>query len=267
MIVMLAEVQVPFLAFALLVASATKLLLPDGEQGPEAPLHRRRSFAVGLAFVEGALGAAILVSPLLVVRLATVVFFATATSIVGDLVRRRSEEGCGCFGNLSAAPAGRRTVLRVGLLTGAAVACAGVHRTGLQILNTPGMWPLLVFGLETVVVLALSPELIVAIERTRSSVPCELRNAPLTETYALLYTSDAWGEHEELLTCAHPVEVWRELCHRYVVYPGAVDGRPVEVVFAVPIGGRPSGVRAGLAEDSALEQDDDSGPQRVASPA
>ena len=267
MIVMLSEVQIPFLAVVLLLASGTKLLLPDGDLGPEAPLLRRRSFGVGLSIAEGTLGVAILVSPLLVVRLATVVFFATATSIVGDLVRRQAEEGCGCFGNLSAAPAGRRTVLRVALLTAAAVASAGVHRTGLQVLNSPGSWPLLAFGLEAAVMLALSPELIVAIERTRSSVPCELRDVPLIETYAILYASDAWGEHEELLTSPQPSEVWRELCHRYVVYPAAINGRPIEVVFAVPIVGRPSEVRAGLVGEPGLEQDDDSGPQRVASPA
>jgi hypothetical protein len=267
MIVMLGEAQVPFLASVLLLAAAAKLVLPDGGTGVPGSPHWRRSFAYALSGVEGVLGIALLFTGHHAVRLAAVVFFATATSIVAELMRRGSEEGCGCFGNLSTAPAGRRTVLRVALLTVAAIGSAGVHRTGLQIINTAGTLPVLVFAVETALLLALSPEVVVAVERIRSSIPCELRDVPLEETYETLHASDAWRDHEERLTSPQPVEVWRELCRRYLVYPAAVDGRPAEVVFAVPIGGRPPDVRAGLVEGSALEQDDDSGPQRVASPA
>ncbi len=211
---------------------------------------------------------ALLVTPHGVVRLMNVVFFATATSIVADLTRRGSDEGCGCFGALSARPAGRRGTLRVALLTVTAIASADDPRTGLGVLQGATGWTIAVLVAETALLLALSPEPVDIFERWRRSVPCELRDLPLAETYATLHASGAWRENERWLTSADPIEVWRELCERYVVYPGAMDGRPVEIVFAVPIGGRPAGVRAGLTLDTAVEeQGDDSGPQRVPSPA
>ncbi len=270
MIDILRGTQIPFLAGVLLLACVTKLTLRHGEQEPVTSLHRRRWFVRGVALAEGTLGVALLVTPLGIVRLLNVVFFATATSIVADLTRRGSDEGCGCFGALSARPAGRRGTLRVALLTVTAIASAGEPHTGLGVLHSLSGWSVVALVAETALLLALSPEPIVLMERWGGrSAPCELRAVPLTETYATLHASDAWRDNASRLTSAEPSEVWRELCDRYVVYPATMDGRPIEVVFAVPIGGRPSSVRVGLSPDTAPveEQDDDSGPQRVASPA
>jgi hypothetical protein len=263
----LREVQIPFLACILLLACTTKLVFRDRAVGPMSVLHRRRSYVLTVALVEGTLGAALLVTSLGVVRLANVVFFATVTSIATDLARRRAGEGCGCFGGLSTEPAGRRSVLRVALLTVAAIGSAGAPRTGAEVLTSATPWTVLMLAAEFTLLLVLSPEVFVAIERSRTSVPCERRDVPLAETYATLHDSAAWQAYEERLTSAQPTEVWRELCHRYVVYPGVVDGRPVEVVFAVPVDGRSALVRVGVAGDPTAGQDDDSGPQRVGSPA
>jgi hypothetical protein len=262
------DVQIPFLGCVLLIACAGKLFVRDGDPASAAGLHQRRSFVVGLALAEGTLGMALLGTPMGIVRLTTVVFFATATSVVGDLTRRGSEEGCGCFGGLSSTPAGQRELVRATLLTGAAIASAGVPRTGLEVLGAAGDWSMVLLATEFALLLALSPELAVAVERTRRSTPCELRDVPLPETHATLRASQAWRDYQGRLTSAEPSEVWRELCHRYLVYPAEIDDRPADVVFAVPTDGRRAAVRAGVVWDAACEQqDDDPGTQRVHSPA
>jgi hypothetical protein len=259
---MLWSLQIPFLASVLFLACAAKLTIP-GDDEPLAP-HRRRPFVYGVAIAEGTLGIALLVTPSGFVRLACVVFFGSATWVIGDLARRGVEEGCGCFGGLSAAPAGRRGIVRAALLTVAAVASAGVPDGGAAVLARAGAGAVLLLAAETALVLVLSPELALAVERSRNTTPCELLDVPLAQTYERLYASDAWREHEDDLASARPTETWRELCHRYVVYPGRIDGRPVDVVFAVPVDGRRAQVRVGLVWESGCEgQDDDSGPRRV----
>jgi hypothetical protein len=261
---MLRDLQIPFLAGVLLLACLAKLAVRDEGPQPPVALHRRRPFVYGVALTEGVIGVALLVTPMGLVRLACVVFFASATRIIGDLARRGADEGCGCFGGLSAAPVGRRGLVRAALLTVAALGSAGVPDTGAQVLGRAGAGAVLLLAAETALLLALSPELALAVQRTRSSTPCELLGVPLSETYTRMYASHAWREFEDSLTSARPTEVWRELCHRFVVFPARVDGRAAEVVFAVPIDGRRSQVRAGLVwESGRAEQDDDSGPRRV----
>jgi hypothetical protein len=265
MIHMLRDAQIPFLASVLLLACVAKLAVRDEPESPVPP-HRRRPFALVVALAEGTIGVALMVTPVGIVRLACVVFFATATSIVGDLTRRGAGEGCGCFGGLSTAPVGGRGVIRAALLTAAAVASAGVPRTGAEVLGRAGAASVLLFAAETALLLALSPELAVAVERTRSTTPCELLDVPLKETYERLHASEAYRELEDSLSSAKPAEVWRELCHRYVVYPVRVCGRSGEAVFAVPIDGRRDQVRAALVWDQdPAREDDDSGPQRISS--
>jgi len=267
MIQVLQGLQVPFLASVLLLACVAKLTVRDGDPEPLVPLHRRRSFGYGVAFAEGTIGVALLVTSSSVVRLACVVFFGSATWIIADLARRGTDEGCGCFGGLSSAPAGRRGLVRAALLTVTALVSVGVPDTGAQVLGRAGAGGVLVFAAETVLLLALSPELALAVERTRNSTPCELLDVPLTDTYARLYSSAVWREHEDDLASATPIETWRELCHRYVVFPARIGGRQAEVVFAVPVDGRRAPVRMGLVwETGGEEQDDDSGPRRVHSP-
>ena len=265
---MLVDLQIPILAAVLLLACLAKLIVRGETPEPPVALHRRRSFMYVVALTEGVIGVALLVTPMGIVRLACVVFFASATWITGDLTRRGVDEGCGCFGGLSTAPVGRRGLARAALLTVAALASAGVPETGAQVLGRAGTGVVLLFVAESALLLALSPELALAVARTRDSTPCELLDVPIEETYARMYASHAWREFEDSVASARPTEVWRELCHRFVVFPARVDGRAAEVVFAVPVDGRRSQVRAALVwESTRAEQDDDSGPRRVHSPA
>lgn len=262
MIDILRDLQIPFLASVLLLACAAKLTVREDDAGPTVALHRRRPFVYGVALAEGVIGVALFATSFVVVRLACVVFFASATWIIGDLERRGTEEGCGCFGGLSAAPAGRRGLVRTVLLTTVAVLSAGAPDTGVRVLMRAGAGSVLLLAAETGLLLALSPEFALAVERTRRSKPCELLDVPLSETYARLYASEVWREYETHLRSARPVETWRELCHRYVVFPAVIEGRPAELVFAVPTDGRRRPVRAGLVWETELE-DDDSGPRPV----
>jgi hypothetical protein len=263
MIDMVRDLQIPFLGSVLLLACAAKLTVREDGSEPLVALHRRRPFVYGVALAEGVIGVALFVTPLGVVRLACVVFFASATWITGDLARRGTDEGCGCFGGLSAAPAGRRGLVRAALLTAVAVAAVGVPDTGARVLAQTGAGAVLLFAAETALLLALSPEFALAIERTRRTTPCELLDVPLSETYARLHASEVWRAYEDHLRSARPVETWRELCHRYVVFPALIEGRRAEVVFAVPVDGRRRRpVRAGLVWETEWE-DDDSGPRRV----
>src|SRR5262249_13610632 len=100
------ELQIPFLASVLILACVAKLTVRD--DGAPVPFHRQRPFVYAVALAEGAIGIALMVTPLCGVRVACVVFFASATWIIGDMTRRGKDEGCGCFGGLSAAPPGRR---------------------------------------------------------------------------------------------------------------------------------------------------------------
>jgi hypothetical protein len=267
MIDIVRAVQIPFLASVLLLACAAKLAVRGDDPGPLVALHRRRPFVYGLALAEGVIGAALFVTTLGVIRLSCVVFFASATWIIGDLARRGTDEACGCFGGLSTAPAGRRGLMRAALLATVALVSAGVPETGVQVLGRAGAGTVLLLAAETGLLLALSPELALAVERTRNTTPCELLGVPLAETYARLRASAVWREHEDHLRSAQPVETWRELCHRFVVFPAEIEGRSAEVVFAVPVDRRRQ-VRAGLVWDAECEdQDDDSGPRRVHSRA
>ena len=44
------------------------------------------------------------------------------------------------------------------------------------------------------------------------------------------------------------VDVWREGCWRFVVYPGYARGRPVDIVFAVYLQSRRPAVRAAVLD-------------------
>jgi hypothetical protein len=263
---LLLDLQIPVLGTVLMLASLAKLTVRGEAPTPPVRPHRHPSFVYGLALAEGTIGVALLVTQLGIVRIASVVFFASATWVIAELKRRGADEGCSCFGGLSSAPAGRRGLARAALLTCVAFVSAGVPDTGAHVLGRVGVVAVLVLVAETALLLALSPELTLIVERTRNSTPCELLDVPIADTYARMYASHAWREFEDSLTSARPTEVWRELCHRFVVFPARVDGRVAEVVFAVPVDGR-SQVRAALAwESNRAEQDDDSGPRRVHSP-
>lgn len=262
----LRETQVPLLASVLLAAGLSKALL----RGPDPPadaqahvidiLRHHRGLTIMVAMAEGGLGAALLVTPHPLVRLATSIWFAAVTWIAGELRARRPEAGCGCFGGLSTTRVGIRTVVRAVVLTGAAIATMGVGLPGTEVLRLSLGWRGVALLLEVAVLVALSPEIGVLLARRRLHVPCELRTIPLRETYGSLHASGAWKEYLPVITGPKPVEVWRELCWRFLVYAGDSGGQKVKVVFAVSLQGvRHPAIRAAIvgAEESDVE---DSGP-------
>jgi len=180
--------------------------------------------------IEGALCVLLLVSVHLLVRLATVMLMISATWVLGEMRVLRPGQGCGCFGVLSSSPITRMTVLRTGLLALVAIAAFPAQRTGLEVVaDLPG-WRSLLFMAEVGLIAAISPEISMAVRRQRTA--CERRFVPLRETLAVLYASEPWDRHG-LSRKTEPVEVWRELCWRFFVYPSG-DGRRV-VVFAVSL--------------------------------
>jgi hypothetical protein len=249
------EAQLPLLALVLVTAGLAKLAL----RGPRRPadnvrpdlvqlLRDHHRLGAAVAVTECGLGAALLTVPLPAVRLAVAVWFAGATWIVDELRARRPEEGCGCFGTLSSTRIGRRVLIRPLLLTAAATATMGVPVTGLAVLSqTPGLATLIV-ALELAALLALSPEVgVLPARRTRPA--CELRAVSLTDTVRTLHRSAAWREYGAILTGSAPTEVWRELCWRFMVFPGRLARTDVEVVFAVSLAGeRRPVVRVALVE-------------------
>src|ERR1022692_4756250 len=73
-------------------------------------------------------------------------------------------------------------------------------------------------ALELVVIAGLSPELGEALVKLGYSEPCELRIVPTERTITALRRSKQWRRHAGLLTAEVPVDIWRELCWRYLVF-------------------------------------------------
>lgn len=264
MVTAIQNTQVLLLASVLLVACLAKLTMreraagaPDHVHGVPVParlarlsaLRRSRGMTVGLGIGEGVLGLALLVTSHLSVRLATTVAFAAATWVVGELRVHRPDAGCGCFGALSAKKVDRRSVLRAMLFTCAAVVSLGAPHTGVDVLRDVPAQVGLMFAIEVALFVALSPELAELAGRhrlPRAAVPCERRRSPMPETYARLYASPAWAEHENAIRSAVPLDVWREGCWRFVAFPGRVRERDVEIVFAVSTSERDRAVRSAV---------------------
>jgi hypothetical protein len=258
------EVQVPLLAALLLAGCAAKARRSisarsfDAGGGPTAifPLRLRRPAAIALGAGEFTLGAGLLLTagragagtPALVVRTGTLLFFCTAVGALHELRIRRPEAGCGCFGELSRTPVTGRVITRAALLSAAALSLIGAPP-----LRVPGSaaqaWLTLAVAAAEVAVLAvLSPEVGQAMIRLGHSDPCELRDVPVARTQAALRASAPWRRYRRFIGAAAPVDIWREGCWRFVVFPAALDGRPVDVVFAVHLSGRPAPVRVGVLD-------------------
>jgi hypothetical protein len=180
-------------------------------------------------------------------RWGTVALFAISTYVLWELRRRRPDAGCGCFGEVSSAPVGLRSLARTMLLTAmAAGAALVVPQAGWQVTSGP-WWIAAACGLAAVAV--LSPELEESAARIRYRAPCEQRALPAAAALARLQSSAAWRSHRELLTATEPVDSWRELCWRFFAYPGRTSaGDPVDVVFAVYLSGRRPPIRTAVVD-------------------
>jgi hypothetical protein len=261
------EVQIPLLAAMLLLGCGAKLrrVLRTGSidegLGPTAlfPMRLRRPLAIIVCALEGGLGIGLILTAgncpwstglATTVRAGTGLLFLIATAALIELRQTRPDVGCGCFGDFSTAPVSGRTLARSALLTAAALATIWLQPiTGLPKL-TGLEWDALLccFLAELLLIAALSPEVGEALIRLGYSEPCEVRMVPSTRTITLLRRSKSWRRYGGLITADLPVDVWRELCWRYVVYPASYLGEPAEIVFAVFLQQRRPAVHAALVD-------------------
>lgn len=284
----LQDVQPPIIAGLLIGGCLAKLSrvlrrgTPDAGLGPSQlfPLRLRRPLAMIMCAFEMGLGLALLVTELPVgtragtalfapraatgARITAAVFFLVAAAALVELRGRRPDLGCGCFGDFSTQPAGRRSLARALLLTGAALISI---QTPALYLPPRGHGALLFLGIvcaELALIAVLSPEVGEALVRLGYTDPCELRQLPADRTLAALHRSRQWRKHARAITAELPIDIWRELCWRYVVFPCRQDGQNAEVVFAVQLKRRRPMVQAAVLP---LDPDGAAGPPASPVPA
>jgi hypothetical protein len=227
--------------------------------GPTAlfPVNMRRPVAIGVCVIEFSLGLGLILTagglggkvPAAAFRAGSCLFFIVATCALVELRASRPDVGCGCFGDLSTAPVGFRTMARSALLAVAALATVTLGPIGPPSAKASAYAELLgLLAAELLIIGALSPEIGEGLIRLGYSEPCELQIVPSGRTLAALHRSRQWRRHSRLITSAVPADIWRELCWRYVVYPASYDNRPADLVFAVFLKYRRPAVRAALVD-------------------
>jgi hypothetical protein len=261
------EVQVGLLAMLLIGGGAAKLWHASGagshdhSTGPTAmfPVRLRRPAATALCAIELVLGTALLLTagsagaggPAVTVRAATLVLFCTAVGALNELRGHRPDAGCGCFGELSRTPVSWRVMTRGALLCVAALSSIGAPPVGLPRSAGQAWLTLAVAAAELALLAVLSPEVGQLVIRLSHAEPCELREVPVDRTLSALRSSPPWRRYRQFLVATDPADVWREGCWRFVVFPGVLAGRQVEVVFAVYLAGRRGPVRVGVLDTGA----------------
>jgi hypothetical protein len=263
----LREVQIPVLAVMLLGGCAAKawraLHSRSAAAGMDAtglvPLHLRRPAVVVLFMAEALLGLGLIgtagrlgdAAPHLaatIVRTATALFFLIAVGALNELRQRRPDAGCGCFGEFSDTPIGLRTIARSGVLCAAAVATIGLPPLRMPSSSTEAALCLAVLAFELALIAFLSPELSDVLVRLGYTEPCELQRIPVGRTMSALRASSPWRRYASQVSAAEPADVWREGCWRFVVYPGIVSGRRVDIVFAVYLQARRPAIRVAVLD-------------------
>jgi hypothetical protein len=263
-IAMAQEVQIPLLATLLLGGCAAKLARAfragslDAGLGPTAlfPIRLRRPVALAMSAVELGLGIGLIATagafglgaPAACVRLGTALLFVVAVCALLELRTVRPEVGCGCFGELSTSPVDWRTLTRPALLALAALGTLGLSAVHQPSSSWQAAGMLGMLAAELVLIACLSPELGEALVRLGYSEPCELRVLPAERTLTALRRSKQWRRHAGLLTADLPVDMWRELCWRYLVFPGRYGDREAEVVFGVFLRQRRPLIRVALID-------------------
>jgi hypothetical protein len=258
------DVQVPLLAAVLITGCAAKTSYLIGARtagartGPTAsfPLGSRRPAAAALCAIEFALGAGLLVtatyawaSPAaLVVRVAVMLLFGTGAAALWVLRARRPDAGCGCFGEFSSTPVGWRVILRAVLLSVAALPLIDAPQLHMPASTAQAWLTLGVIVGEIAVIMALSPEITQLMLRLSHADPCEVREVPIARTQSALYASATWRRYRRFLVTTDAADIWREGCWRFLVYPGVLSSRSVQVVFAVHLTGRGAPVRVGVLD-------------------
>jgi hypothetical protein len=126
-----------------------------------------------------------------------------------------------------------RTLARSAFFAAAALATIGLPPLRAPHPGADAARLLGIFAIELVVIALLSPELGEALTRLGYSEPCELRRLPTVRTLAALRRSSQWRKRAWLITTEVPVDMWRELCWRYVVFPARLGDQAAEIIFAV----------------------------------
>jgi len=264
MLAVVREVQVPLLAVLLIGGCAAKAGHPRWgrhESGPTVicPLRLRRPAAIALCATELALGVGLLITagrvgagaPASAVRAATALLFGTGAAALHELRSRRPDAGCGCFGELSRTPVSWRAITRAALLCVAALSAIGIPPLRMPDSAGQAWLTLAVATAELGVLAALSPEIGQAMLRLGHTDPCELRDVPVGRTLSALRASASWRDYQQVLVATTPDDIWREGCWRFVVFPGVLASRPVDVVFAVHLADRGAPVRVGMLDTDA----------------
>ncbi|NUR92646.1 MAG: hypothetical protein HOY71_51965, partial [Nonomuraea sp.] len=172
-----------------------------------------------------------------------------STYVLLELRRRRPDAGCGCFGEVSATPVGRRSIGRTVVLSGMALVTVWAGEPGYLAVLHPH-WGLAAAGIVALAV--LSPEIEEVIDRLRYRAPCEQRPAPAeSATLARLKGSSAWRAHAEGLGSAEPYDSWRELCWRFFAFENRDEE---DVVFAVYLSGRRPAVRVAVVSRESMPE-------------
>ncbi|MHB1875128.1 MAG: MauE/DoxX family redox-associated membrane protein [Streptosporangiaceae bacterium] len=261
----LGYVQIPVLAAVMLGASAAKAIRvlwyrSLSVMGPTVlfPVRTRRSLAVLVCAIEALLGAGLILTsgrlgsgpPAELIRLATGTFFVIATLALIEMRNLRPDMGCGCFGELSTAPITGRNLARSALLAAAAIGATGVPPITLP--RTSGQYAavLMLVLAELAVIGALSPEIREVLVRIGYSAPCELRVLTPEQTLAALQRTAQWRRHAHLIADERPVDMWREMCWRYVAFNSSYPERDAQVVFAVYLEHRRPAVISALVDIS-----------------
>ncbi|WP_017587857.1 MauE/DoxX family redox-associated membrane protein [Nocardiopsis ganjiahuensis] len=248
------EVQLPLLAALLLLGAAAKAAPQAAGTGVAVllPERLRRPATLATCLLEAALAVALLTATGLLgeaARVLTAVVFAVSVVLLLVARRRDPEAGCGCFGGLSQAPIGRRTLARASLLAVAAAATVGLAPTGWEVASAPTALHGAVLGAELLLLALLSPELREAAARAATREPCALREVSERRTTRRLHRSEVWRTNAKVMIRSRPEETWRHGCWRFLRYDGLRHGHRVDVVYAVRIGGPGrTGVRAVLVD-------------------
>ncbi|MEO3886867.1 MauE/DoxX family redox-associated membrane protein [Nonomuraea sp. B5E05] len=251
------ESQLPLLVVLLVLGTTAKVITvrSGGEPGALSrlgpavlvPGRLRVPALLVCAAGELVLATGLLVTDHAIFRWATVAFFAMSTYVLLELRRRRPDAGCGCFGEVSSAPVGLRSIGRTVLLTGMAGVSVLAPVPGWVAVSHPS-W-LTAAGLA--LLLGLSPEIDELIERARFRAPCERRRGPSeSATLARLRSSGAWRAHRDGLTSPEPYDSWRELCWRFFAFQNQDHD---DVVFAVYLSGRRPAVRMAVVGSEGSE--------------
>ncbi|MGW0807192.1 MauE/DoxX family redox-associated membrane protein [Nonomuraea sp. NPDC002799] len=248
--------QLPLLIVLLVLGTTAKLITvrSGGEPGSLSrlgpavlvPDRVRAPALLVCAAGESALALGMLLTTHPFFRWGTVGFFALSTYVLLELRRRRPDAGCGCFGEVSSAPVGLRSVGRTVVLTGMAGMSVWAPVSGWEAIAHPS-W---LTAAGVAVLAALSPEIEELIDRVRFRAPCEQRRGPAEPAVlARLRSSGTWRAHHEELVSAEPYDSWRELCWRFFAFRNHDQD---DVVFAVYLSGRRPAVRMAVvrAEDS-----------------